>query len=67
MKRLEYSAATELEILRQAVAASPIQVRPVSPAVIPDWENARRSSDVDALILAWIASHAPGTGYRRVH
>jgi hypothetical protein len=69
MKRLENSAATEIEVLRQAVAVSPIQVasRPVTPAVVPDWENARHSRDVDALILAWIASHVRGAGHRRVH
>jgi len=73
MKRLEHSAAAELEMLRQAVAASPIQVAsqvascPVSPAIVPGWQSLRHSNNVDALILSWIASHVRGTGYRRAH
>jgi hypothetical protein len=69
MKRLEHSAATELEMLRQAVAASPIQVAswPASPAIVPDWQDVRHSNNIDALILAWIASHVRGAGDRRAH
>jgi hypothetical protein len=68
MKRLERSA-NELEALRQAVAASPIRIPalPAPAAAIPDWETRRRSDDVDAVVLAWIASHVRAGGHRRTH
>ena len=64
MKRLEH-LANELEALRQAVAASPICI--AAPAAIPDWETRRHSDDVDAVVLAWIASYIRASGCRRAH
>jgi hypothetical protein len=37
---------------------------PQSEFLFSDWETQRKSADVDALILAWIASHVPGTAHR---
>jgi hypothetical protein len=56
----------DMAALRAAVAASPI----IAPAprtpddFFPDWQAARKSADVDALVLAWIASHVPGAPQR---
>jgi hypothetical protein len=64
------SAATDLQALLALVANSPIRSRPAPQprAFFADWENERKSADVDALILAWIASHVPGTADRgRLH
>jgi hypothetical protein len=61
------SAATDLQALLALVAGSPIRSQP-APQPGPffaDWENERKSADVDALILAWIASHVPGSGAHR--
>jgi hypothetical protein len=63
-------AAPDLHALLALVAGSPIRSRPVRPAgaVFADWEKERKSADVDALILAWIASHVQGLGHRgRLH
>jgi hypothetical protein len=52
------------------VAASTIVLKPAPrpEPIFSDWETERRSADVDALILAWIASHVPGTAQRsRLH
>jgi multisubunit Na+/H+ antiporter MnhE subunit len=52
------------------VAASTIVLKPAPrpEPIFSDWETERRSADVDALILAWIASHLPGTAQRgRLH
>jgi hypothetical protein len=60
-------AATDLHALLRLVAGSTIVLdEPASqPACIfADWETDRRSVDVDALILAWIASHVPGIAQR---
>ena len=51
----ESSADSDLESLRAAIARSPIVVR-AAPAAA-DWATIRQSPDVDAFILAWIASH----------
>jgi len=67
MKRFEHPSANELETLRQAIAASPIRVVSPSSTVIPDWENIRHSSGVDAVVLAWIASHVRSAGPLRLH
>jgi hypothetical protein len=67
MKRFEYPSTIELETLRQAIAASPIRVVNRPSDMIPDWENVRHSSEVDAIVLAWIASHVRAGGYRRSH
>jgi hypothetical protein len=67
MKRFEHPSANELETLRQAIAASPIVLASRPSAIIPDWENVRHSSGVDAVVLAWIASHVRAAGHRRLH
>jgi hypothetical protein len=61
--------AADLLALLALVADSAIVSAPVEPAVLfADWENDRKSADVDALILAWIASHVPGSPHRgRLH
>jgi hypothetical protein len=63
-------AAADLHALLALVAGSSI-VLVSAPRAVPifsDWETERRSDDVDALILAWIASHVPGTAQRgRLH
>lgn len=49
--------------LQAAIANSPIVVRPAAAAVVwpvADWARIRNSPDVDAFILAWIASHVRG-------
>jgi hypothetical protein len=63
-------AATDLRALLALVAGSPIRSGPARQAedFFADWENERKSADVDALILAWIASHVRGAGHRgRLH
>ena len=62
--------AADLHALLARVAGSPIRFeRPQrSEVLFSDWENERKSADVDALILAWIASHVPGSVHRgRLH
>lgn len=58
--------AADLRSLLQAVAHSPIRAlaagRP--DGVFTDWMKERHSAEVDALILAWIASHVR-TGAQR--
>ncbi len=63
-------AAADLHALLALVASSPIVSRPLPPprALFSDWEKDRKSADVDALILAWIASHVHGSAHRgRLH
>jgi hypothetical protein len=63
-------AAADLRALSALVAGSTIVSRPAPrPQVLfSDWETERKSADVDALILAWIASHVPGSAHRgRLH
>jgi hypothetical protein len=53
----------DIEAMVLAVANSPIVVRrTVLEARLADWENTRRSDDIDEVILAWIAREA---GQRR--
>jgi hypothetical protein len=47
----EPSAGTGLYALLSAIRNSPIVVR--------DWARIRKSPEVDAYVLAWIASHVP--------
>jgi hypothetical protein len=64
------SAATDLQALLALVASSPIRSEPAPQpgALFADWENDRKSADVDSLILAWIASYVPGSAHRgRLH
>ena len=41
-----------------------VRAAPAARGLFADWENERKSADVDALILAWIASHVPGSLHR---
>ena len=67
--RFKRPAATDLQALLALVADSAIRSEPARTEVLfADWEKARKSADVDALILAWIASHVPGSTHRgRLH
>ena len=58
--------AADLHALLALVAGSAIWFeRPQQPGVsFSDWETERKSPNVDALILAWIASHVPGSAHR---
>jgi|tagenome__1003787_1003787.scaffolds.fasta_scaffold10445267_1 hypothetical protein len=50
---------TGLEAIILAIASSPIVVRRAAiETLLADWETTRRSPDIDAVILDWIASHA---------
>jgi hypothetical protein len=56
----ETLAGVDLETIMLAIATSPIVVRrAMLEALLADWENTRRSADVDGVILDWIASHVP--------
>ena len=45
-----------------AIKRSPIVVRLSEGQLLArDWASVRKSSDVDAYVLAWIASHVPDT------
>ena len=56
----EPSAGTGLYALLAAIRNSPIVVRMGGRlAQARDWARIRRSPEVDAYVLAWIASHAP--------
>jgi hypothetical protein len=62
--------AADLYAVLALVAGSRIISGPLpGPAVLfADWEKERKSGDIDALILAWIASHVPGPLHRgRLH
>jgi hypothetical protein len=61
------AAAADLHAIFALVARSTIVLEEPAPRperLFADWEKDRRSADVDALILAWIASHVPGTTQR---
>jgi hypothetical protein len=61
-------ATADLHALRAVVAASPIRASRAPEGFFPDWQAARKSANVDALVLAWIASHVPGRPHRgRIH
>ena len=62
-------ATSRLSVLRLLVAHSPIHVVPAPPrAVFADWERERKSPDIEARILAWIASHVRVAAQRgRLH
>jgi len=60
----------DVRSLLEVVAHSPIRALPPGPpqAIFSDWMKQRRSAEVDALILAWIASHVrPGAQRSRLH
>ena len=51
-------ADADLEAIVTAIARSPIiDRRAALEALLADWENTRRSANVDEVVLAWIASH----------
>jgi hypothetical protein len=57
--------ATGLRRVLALVAHAPIVVEPAAPrAMLADWEEKRNSAEVDALVLAWIASHVRGPQHR---
>jgi hypothetical protein len=63
-------ASVEIHALLALVAGSAIRSQPAPQpgASFADWEKERKSADVDALILAWIASYVPGAAHRgRLH
>jgi len=54
--------STGLPALLAAIKSSPIIVRPAARCLQAlDWDSVRKSPDVDAYVLAWIASHVRGT------
>ena len=68
--RFKRPAAPDLHALLALVAGSAILSGPARrpKPLFSDWEKERKSADVDALILAWIASHVPGPAHRgRLH
>ena len=46
--------AGKLQLLLAAIARSPIVAHLLSPS---EWARIRKSPEVDAFVLAWIASH----------
>ncbi|HEY6255783.1 MAG TPA: hypothetical protein VIY51_08320 [Xanthobacteraceae bacterium] len=66
----KFEAPADLRALRALVERSPIRSLPAQgpEAIFADWERDRKSTDVDALILAWIASHVQRPAHRgRLH
>jgi len=62
--------ASGLHALLALVARSTILsgLAPRTEVLFSNWEKERKSADVDALILAWIASHVPSSAHRgRLH
>jgi hypothetical protein len=65
-----FKRPADLHTLLALVAGSPILSGPAPQpeALFSDWESERKSADVDALILRWIASHVHGSAHRgRLH
>lgn len=63
-------AAAGLPCMKDVIAHSPIRSFPSggTQALFTDWLKERHSADVDALILAWIASHVQaGAPRTRLH
>jgi hypothetical protein len=55
-----------LRALLTAIKRSPIIARLTAPLFVGrDWLSVRRSGDVDAYVLAWIASHVRADQRRR--
>jgi hypothetical protein len=58
---LEQSVGAGLQALLAAIRKSPIVVRLAERLLLArEWASVRNSPDVDAYVLAWIASHARG-------
>jgi hypothetical protein len=48
----------DLDELKAAIAASPIVLQKLTLAArLADWQTTRMASDVDEVVLAWLASH----------
>jgi hypothetical protein len=59
--RRKSSAGGNLHALLAVVKRSPIIARIAARLLpAPDWARVRQSPDVDAYVLAWIASHVRG-------
>jgi hypothetical protein len=57
----ELSAGARLYALLAAIKRSPIVLRLAERVLLArDWASVRKSRDVDAYVLAWIASHVRG-------
>ena len=57
----ELSAGARLYALLAAIRRSPIVLRLAERMLLArEWASVRKSSDVDAYVLAWIASHVRG-------
>ena len=57
----ELSAGARLYALLAAIRRSPIVLRLAERVLLArEWASVRKSPDVDAYILAWIASHVRG-------
>jgi hypothetical protein len=56
------ASSVTLQALIAAVKRSPIVVRLGGLRITPsEWGRIRNSPDVEAFVLAWIASHAPAS------
>src|SRR5262245_30982037 len=63
--RSELSAGARLYALLAAIKRSPSVVRLAERLLpAPDWASVRKSPDVVAYVLAWMASHVRGAGAR---
>ncbi len=57
----EPTAAARLQVLLSAIKRSPIVVLLTERLLLArSWASVRNSPDVDAYVLAWIASHTRG-------
>ncbi len=57
----EPSAGARLQALIAAIKRSPIVLRLAERLLLArDWASVRKSPEVDAYVLAWIASHVRG-------
>ena len=62
------SMGAPLYALIAAIKRSPIVVRLSERLLLArDWATVRKSADVDAYVLAWIASHVRGRSAAHVH
>ena len=59
-------APPDLVAVLTLVAGSTIKAVPARQPekIFSDWQAARKSADIDALVLAWIASHVRGPLHR---
>jgi hypothetical protein len=61
------SGYADVETILDVIGNSPIIVRrTVLETLLADWENTRRSSSIDEVILAWIAREAAQRARRRL-